>query len=423
MKCRKQIALGMSALMLLSCLTGCAVHAATATEEQTQITEAADALLGTHSNSSGKEETVYVIAEPDGTPTETIVSAWLKNPDGAETITDRADLKDIENVDGDQTYSEAADGSLIWNAGGSDIRYRGRTDKALPVTTHISYVLDVVQLAPEDLAGKSGHLTITFSYDNNTAERRTVDGQEVTLYQPFTVISGLMLDSKKAENVTATRGKVISTGDRTIAVGMAMPGLRESLALDSQEDPILEMDIPEQVVIEADVNDFELLTTVTVIENNLLDDLNLDAGEQELSDAIKKLTDASGALTGGTDELWTGAKVLSDGANTLQTGLGTLADGAQALCDGSEQLSSGAKQVASGAQALADGTDVLAQGSKTLESGAKQVDKGSGALLGGAGRVADGAQQLSDGAHAVHSGAKEAAVRPRHPLRRSKGSA
>ena len=45
MKCRKQIALGMSALMLLSCLTGCAVHAATATEEQTQITEAADALL------------------------------------------------------------------------------------------------------------------------------------------------------------------------------------------------------------------------------------------------------------------------------------------------------------------------------------------------------------------------------------------
>ena len=234
MKYRKQIALGMSALMLLSCLTGCAVHAATPAEEQeaSQIAETADALLGTHSDTSGKEETVYVIADPDGTPTETIVSAWLKNPDGAETITDRADLKDIENVDGDQTYSEAADGSLIWNAGGSDIRYRGRTDKALPVTTHISYVLDGVQLAPEDLAGKSGHLTITFSYDNNTAERRTVDGQEVTLYQPFTVISGLMLDSKKAENVTATRGKVISTGDRTIAVGMAMPGLRESLALD-----------------------------------------------------------------------------------------------------------------------------------------------------------------------------------------------
>ncbi len=42
-----------------------------------------------------KEETVYVVADPDGTPNEVIVSDWLKNYAGADTIEDVSDLKDI----------------------------------------------------------------------------------------------------------------------------------------------------------------------------------------------------------------------------------------------------------------------------------------------------------------------------------------
>ena len=144
MKCRKQIALGMSALMLLSCLTGCAVHAATATEEQTQITEAADALLGTHSNSSGKEETVYVIADATGNPTQTIVSAWLRNPDGAAELPDNAELSGIETLKGDATYTTDDQGNLLWQADGSDVYYQGTTQKELPVSTSISGFFSVI---------------------------------------------------------------------------------------------------------------------------------------------------------------------------------------------------------------------------------------------------------------------------------------
>ena len=38
------------------------------------------------------------------------------------------------------------------------------------MTTEISYELDGKQLQPEELAGKSGHLSIAFTYENKTGK-------------------------------------------------------------------------------------------------------------------------------------------------------------------------------------------------------------------------------------------------------------
>ena len=46
----------------------------------------------------GKKETVYIIADADGNIRETIVSDWLKNPEGMDTIKDQTSLTDIENA-------------------------------------------------------------------------------------------------------------------------------------------------------------------------------------------------------------------------------------------------------------------------------------------------------------------------------------
>ena len=80
-----------------------------------------------------KEETVYVVADPDGTPNEVIVSDWLKNYLGADTIEDVSDLTDIENVKGDEKFTQGADGALTWQADGNDIYYQGKTDRDLPI--------------------------------------------------------------------------------------------------------------------------------------------------------------------------------------------------------------------------------------------------------------------------------------------------
>ena len=256
---QKATAIMLSALMLGSCLAGCGAQQEAKTldapAEADLVTEAAVSLLGSHSDTAGKEETVYVIADADGNPTETIVSAWLKNPDGADTLTDHAELTDIKNVKGDETFTVSENGAVTWQANGNDIHYQGTTTQQLPVTTAITYELDGKTVSAQELAGATGHLAITFRYTNHTATQRTVNGKTVTLYQPFLVISGLMLDDAKANNVTVTHGKVLHNGDRTVAVGMAMPGLRESLGLDgmrTQDGKSLDLDIPEAVPYHGD---------------------------------------------------------------------------------------------------------------------------------------------------------------------------
>ena len=107
----KATAIALSGLMALSCLTGCGSRPAEPTKtaahdkETEQVTDAAISLLSTHSDTAGKNETVYVIADALGNPQQTIVSTWLKNPDGADELRDHAELKDIKNVKGDETFS------------------------------------------------------------------------------------------------------------------------------------------------------------------------------------------------------------------------------------------------------------------------------------------------------------------------------
>ena len=135
------------------------------TEDSTKDAEnkLLNALSGdeTQTEEAGKEETVYVVSKADGTADNVIVSEWLKNKDGSDTIKDASDLKDIKNVKGDETFTQNGD-EVTWDAKGNDIYYQGTTDKELPVTEKITYYLDGKEVTPEEIAGKSGKVTIRF---------------------------------------------------------------------------------------------------------------------------------------------------------------------------------------------------------------------------------------------------------------------
>ena len=152
-----------------------------------------------------KEETVYVVADPDGTPNEVIVSDWLKNYLGADTIEDVSDLTDIENVKGDEKFTQNADGTLTWQADGNDIYYQGKTDRDLPIEMKMTYYLDGEEITPEELAGKSGKVTIRADYTNK-------EKAENGVYVPFAAVTGMMLN-KNFTNVEVTNGKVVSDGN------------------------------------------------------------------------------------------------------------------------------------------------------------------------------------------------------------------
>lgn len=90
-----------------------------------------------------KDETVYVLANPDGSARRVIVSDYLSNPDGADTIADVSNLEKIQNVKGDEAF---ADG--VWQAKGNEIYYQGDSSEALPVELKISATLDGTEIAP-----------------------------------------------------------------------------------------------------------------------------------------------------------------------------------------------------------------------------------------------------------------------------------
>ncbi len=79
------------------------------------------------------------------------------------------------------------------------------------------------------------------------------------MYVPFTVMTGMILPEDYT-NVEITNGKVISDGNRKVAVGLAMPGLKESL--DIEDDDLEEgLNIPDYVELTAEVENFSVNST------------------------------------------------------------------------------------------------------------------------------------------------------------------
>lgn len=136
---KRILALATACGMLISTLAGCGSGADSSTGSEASsaqntgtdaVTTAAEQLLG-HSDTDGKEETVYVIADANGKPDQVIVSEWLKNGDGKDTLKDVSNLENIQNVKGDQDYTRGSGDQLTWNAKGSDIYYQGASTAQL----------------------------------------------------------------------------------------------------------------------------------------------------------------------------------------------------------------------------------------------------------------------------------------------------
>ena len=226
----KTIPILLSAALLFSACGQAANMAETAAtaDAPAAVTETAAQTTAPKTTPGGvdKSETVYAKANADGTVTETTVEAVLKARDGA-TIPDVAALRDIINKEGDEEYTTGADNALTWQNSGSAITYEGKSDAALPVTTRVTYYLNGVETAPDDLAGQSGRVRIRFDYTNHTRETVTVDGQEYTVSVPFTAITAVILDGDKFSNIEADNGKVMELDGQTAVLGTVMPGLAD----------------------------------------------------------------------------------------------------------------------------------------------------------------------------------------------------
>ena len=354
-----------------------------------------------------KDESVYVNADESGTTTKITVSNWLKNAGINGTINDESDLKDIQNVKGDETFTQNGD-DVQWSAGSNDIYYQGTTDKELPVGVEIKYELDGKEIAAKDLLGQSGKLKITVSYTNKSKSTQTINGEKQEMYTPFVMATGIILPDDKFSNVEVDDGKIINEGSNNIVVGFGMPGMAESLDLDEDAADKL----PEGFTVTADVTDFSIGNTITFASPSILSDLELDDIDDldDLENKLEKLVDSS-------EDLVDGSKKLSNKMGELEDKFDDYQDGEKSLNKGIKDLVNGGTTLKKGVKDYTNGVDTLAKGTQSYVNGAKQITDGNQKLYEavkdmpssytkGVDTLADTktAKQLTDGADAVTAG-------------------
>ncbi len=319
---------------------------------------------------NSKDETVYVIAGADGSVQKIIVSDWIKNTLGSNTISDKSELTDIENVKGDESYTLGNDNARIWDAQGKDIYYRGNIEKELPVGLSVTYKLDGKTVSPTELAGKSGKVTIRFDYSNRQYEYVEIDGQKEKIYVPFAMLTGILLDNDVFTNVEVTNGKLINDGSRTAVIGIAFPGLQDNLSI-----PLEKMEIPDYVEITADAKNFALDMTITLAANELFNETDADYLNSigDLSGSLGEMTYAMEQLMDGSSQLYNGLSTLLEKSEELVEGIDKLTTGAEALKTGAGDLDAGASRLQTGAAQLSEGLNTLVSNNDTLNGGAGQV--------------------------------------------------
>ena len=367
---------GAAALVATSCFAGAGVEkkaqpgrnylagetmTATDTDAQTFIhaDELADELADSihmEEKEVDKDETVYVFADANGAVDHILVNETLKNREQKATLQDRTELTDIVNVKGDETFTQ--DGNTItWDAAGHEISYQGMTDKELPVTVKATYYLDGQEIAPEELAGKSGHVKIRMDYTSNESVTKEVNGKEETIDIPFVAVTGMILGDNFS-NISVENGKYIAQGENNLVVGYAIPGLIDDVHTAAEK---FDTEIPQYVEVSADVTDFSLDMTVTLLVNG--SEMNFSGGVD-----LENLDALTADLSSAGDQLASGSGELSEGANTLADKMGELTSGAGSLKAGMDSLSSKSGDLESGIAILDASAQNIAAGINALDA-------------------------------------------------------
>ena len=234
----------------------------------------------TAATSYKKNETVYVNMASDGQVTSRIVTDWLHTDKAQTYIDDMSDLSDIKNVKSNVEPVKNKDGSYRWNMETTDLYYRGSTKKDLPVNFNITYYLDGKQTTAEKIAGKKGQVKMVITVNNESKKTVKIAGKDTTIYTPFIVAGGMILQEDNFSNVTVENGKTIGDGTKEIALMVGAPGLKESLNLsDEMLKQLGDFNFSNTYTITADTEKFELTNMIfavlplsaieSSVENNL----------------------------------------------------------------------------------------------------------------------------------------------------------
>lgn len=347
-----------------------------------------------------KEETVYVVLEPDGSVRSQTVSAHLHNEAGLAGVADRTELTGIENTHDTTAFTQSGE-ELTWDTEGADIYYKGETPRQAPVSAQITYELDGKAMAPEELEGKSGNVKLTIKLTNHETGTVDIDGEAKKVVTPFVTMVAAVL-GEGWEDVSAGHGTVKGIGSSQAVGFVCLPGVRECLEeVGSDKLGELEEHLLDEVTVEGRVTDFHVPDILIACAANV-EELreNGFSGLEELDG----LEDDMGSLRDGMDELLDGAGRLAQGAAALESGAAELLAGVNTLYAGAQRLQSGTAQLQQGAHDLSAGAAEARDGAAALQAGAGNLAAGLANLQNGAGALSEGYYQLKSGSENLTAG-------------------
>ncbi|MBU3206943.1 hypothetical protein KPL33_08110 [Clostridium algidicarnis] len=285
-----------------------------------------------------KDESVYITLDKEGKVQDKIVSTWIHNPNGGD-IKDKSNLKDIKNIKGEDK-PEINGESITWRSKENDIFYQGNSNEELPLEITMIYYLNGVSIKPEELAGKSGKVKISLEIKNKEAHKVTINGKEKTIYTPFATVALLNLPIDNFKNINVNSGQIVSDGNNNIITYIGLPGLKESLGLNTMD---IDLGLEDKLEIEADVENFKMGPVMITATPDLpeIEKLKDSKDLSELVDGIDELKDASGKLKEGSEKLSEGESLFAEKMGDLVVGTDKLKGGSTSLKNGAYDLKSG----------------------------------------------------------------------------------
>ena len=250
-----------------------------------------------------KNETVYSKIDENGNIISTTVNEQIKNNKKLDTIEDYTELEDILNISSNDEITKLNKNISI-NAFGKDVFYQGTSKKSLPIGINIKYYLDGKEESLDNILGKSGKIKIIIDFTNNEKHNALVNGKQETMYTPFLVTMGTMLDSN-VTNIRINNGKVVASGNKNMVVGISSPYLNRSLNIN-------ELSTLNTLTLSYETDNFKLPTMYFVATNKLLSDADLSV--------FNKLD----GLNSKVDELQTNMNKIDNGASDLSKGINKL---------------------------------------------------------------------------------------------------
>ena len=266
-----------------------------------------------------KKETVFTNLDSEGKVVETVVTNHIC-PKSLKEFEDQTRLNEIVNINGSETFTQEGT-KLTWKVEGKDIYYQGTTNEEQPIDISIKYYLNGKELKPNEIKGQKGNVKIKLHLKNKLKNRVKVKGKYETLYTPFVVLAGTIIDAENNSNISATNGRVVNTGDKNIVASIASPGLYESINLNK-------LSSLNEIEFSFYTTDFKMDNIYIIATPKLLDekDTKLFKDLNKVTDSIKLLQDSMDKIQNGSNQLKNGTNDLLSGVNLISSKLPTEQD-------------------------------------------------------------------------------------------------